>query len=109
MGPSTSNPSPADQEQSVAAKRRPPSFRSARHGNRFGQTRSAAAAAALAGIGRGRPRLVQIAERGQAAVKAARQTEATVEAEWTAYLGKEATAGFRHALARLREIADPYQ
>ena len=31
MGPSTSNPFPADQEQSVAAKRRPPSFRSARH------------------------------------------------------------------------------
>jgi len=56
-----------------------------------------------------RARLVQIAERGQAAVKAARRTEATVEAEWTAHLGEEATAGFRHALALLREIADPYQ
>ena len=56
-----------------------------------------------------RARLVQIAERGRAAVKAARQTEAAVEAEWTAHLGEEATAGLRHALARLREIADPYQ
>jgi len=56
-----------------------------------------------------RARLVQIAERGRAAVKAARRTEATVEAEWTAHLGEEATAGLRHALARLREIADPYQ
>src|SRR5689334_22578668 len=33
-------------------------------------------------------------------VRAARQTEATVEAEWTAHLGAEATAGLRHALAR---------
>ena len=51
---------------------------------------------------------MQIAERGQAAVKAARQTEATVEAEWTAHLGQQATAQLRHALARLREITDPY-
>ena len=52
---------------------------------------------------------MQIAERGRSAVKTARQTEATVEAEWTAHLGEEVTAGFRHALARLREITDPYQ
>ena len=56
-----------------------------------------------------RARLVQIAERGRAAVKAARQTEAAVEAEWTAHLGQEATTQLRHALARLREITDPYR
>ncbi len=56
-----------------------------------------------------RARLVQIAERGRAAVEVARQTEAKVEAEWTAHLGEEATAQLRHALARLREITDPYQ
>ena len=55
-----------------------------------------------------RARLVQIAERGRAAVEVARQTEAKVEAEWAAHLGEEVTAGFRHALARLREITDPY-
>jgi hypothetical protein len=52
---------------------------------------------------------VQIAERGRAAVEVARQTEAKVEAEWTAHLGEEATAQLRHALTRRREIADPYQ
>jgi DNA-binding MarR family transcriptional regulator len=56
-----------------------------------------------------RARLVQIAERGRAAVEVARQTEAKVEAEWTAHLGEEPTAQLRHALARLREITDPYQ
>jgi DNA-binding MarR family transcriptional regulator len=56
-----------------------------------------------------RARLVQIAERGRAAVEVARQTEAKVEAEWTAHLGEEATAHLRHALVRLREITDPYQ
>jgi acyl-CoA synthetase (AMP-forming)/AMP-acid ligase II len=56
-----------------------------------------------------RARLVQIAERGQAAVEVARQTEAKVEAEWTAHLGEEATTHLRHALARLRDITDPYR
>jgi DNA-binding MarR family transcriptional regulator len=56
-----------------------------------------------------RARLVQIAERGQAAVAVARQTEAKVEAEWTAHLGDQATIQLRHALARLREITDPYR
>jgi DNA-binding MarR family transcriptional regulator len=46
-----------------------------------------------------RARLVQIAERGRAAV----------EAEWTAYLGEQATTQLRHALARLRDITDPYR
>jgi glycine cleavage system aminomethyltransferase T/glycine/D-amino acid oxidase-like deaminating enzyme len=55
IGPSTSNPSPTDQEQSEATSRNPLSVRPARHGYRLGQTRSAAVAAARAGIGRGRP------------------------------------------------------
>ena len=54
-----------------------------------------------------RARLVQIAERGRAAVEVARQAEAKVEAEWTAHLGQEATTRLRQALARLREITDP--
>jgi DNA-binding MarR family transcriptional regulator len=56
-----------------------------------------------------RARLVQIAERGRTAVEVARQTEAKVEAEWTAHLGEEATTQLRHALARLRDITDPYR
>ena len=56
-----------------------------------------------------RARLVQIAGRGRAAVEVARQAEAKVEAEWTAHLGQEATLQLRQALARLREITDPYR
>jgi len=56
-----------------------------------------------------RARLVQIAERGAAAVAVARQAEATTEAEWTAHLGAEATAQLRQALARLRQVTDPYR
>jgi DNA-binding MarR family transcriptional regulator len=56
-----------------------------------------------------RARLVQIAERGRAAVEVARQAEAKVEAEWTAHLGQEAIAQLRQALAGLREITDPYR
>jgi DNA-binding MarR family transcriptional regulator len=56
----------------------------------------------------GRARLVQIAERGQEVVALARKVEEEVEAEWTAYLGEEATAQLRAALERLREITDPY-
>ena len=56
-----------------------------------------------------RARLVQIAKRGRAAVEVARQTEAKVEAEWTAHLGEEATTQLRHALVRLRDITDPYR
>ena len=55
IGPSTSSPSPADQEQSVAARRNPFSLRSARQGNRLGRDPVAAAAAATTGIGRDRP------------------------------------------------------
>ena len=56
-----------------------------------------------------RARLVQVANRGRAAVEVARQAEAKVEAEWTAHLGEEATAQLRQTLARLRQITDPYR
>ena len=56
-----------------------------------------------------RARLVQIAPRGEAAVAAARDAEAEVEAEWTRHLGKQGTSQLRRALTRLREITDPYR
>jgi DNA-binding MarR family transcriptional regulator len=56
-----------------------------------------------------RARLVQIAERGQAAIEVARRTEAAVEAEWTHHLGRAGASQLRRALIRLREITDPYQ
>lgn len=56
-----------------------------------------------------RARLVQIAERGQAAVAVARAAEASVEAEWTRHLGRTSASQLRRALTRLREITDPYQ
>lgn len=55
-----------------------------------------------------RARLVQIAERGHAAVAVARATEASVEAEWTRHLGRTSASQLRRALTRLREITDPY-
>ncbi len=55
-----------------------------------------------------RARLVQIAERGHAAVAVARATEANVEAEWTRHLGRTSASQLRRALTRLREITDPY-
>ena len=55
-----------------------------------------------------RARLVQIAPRGEEAVKIARVVEAEVEAEWTRHLGKQATSQLRRALTHLREITDPY-
>ena len=56
-----------------------------------------------------RARLVRMADRGLALVVLARQVEQEVEAEWTAYLGEEATGQLRAALERLREITDPYR
>jgi DNA-binding MarR family transcriptional regulator len=56
-----------------------------------------------------RARLVQLAERGVAALDVARATEAEVEAEWAAHLGARATDQLRRALTRLREITDPYR
>ena len=55
-----------------------------------------------------RARLVQIADRGLAALQVARATEAVVEAEWTAHLGPRVTEQLRRALTRLRDITDPY-
>jgi DNA-binding MarR family transcriptional regulator len=56
-----------------------------------------------------RARLVQIAERGQAATEVAGRTEAAVEAEWTHHLGRASAVQLRQALTRLREITDPYR
>ena len=56
-----------------------------------------------------RARLVQMAERGLEVVAVARRVEAEVEAEWTEFLGEEATAQLRAALERLRQITDPYR
>ena len=57
----------------------------------------------------GRARLVQIADRGAALVRVAREAEAEIEAEWTAHLGQRTTDQLRRALTRLREITDPYR
>jgi DNA-binding MarR family transcriptional regulator len=56
----------------------------------------------------GRARLVRVAERGAAAVRASAAVVAEVEAEWTAHLGAARTARLREALTKLREITDPY-
>jgi DNA-binding MarR family transcriptional regulator len=55
-----------------------------------------------------RARLVQVAERGMAAIAVARETERQVDAEWTAHLGEKGSAELRRALTRLRELTDPY-
>jgi DNA-binding MarR family transcriptional regulator len=56
-----------------------------------------------------RARLVVLAERGLAAVEVARRTEVEVQAQWTAHLGRRATAQLSATLTRLREITDPYR
>ncbi len=56
-----------------------------------------------------RARLVQIAERGAAALRVARVAEAEVEREWTRHLGPATTRQLRQALTRLRRITDPYR
>ena len=56
-----------------------------------------------------RARLVQIADRGRAALDVARRVETEVEAEWTRHLGRQATHQLRRALVTLREITDPYR
>src|SRR3954447_24844586 len=56
-----------------------------------------------------RARLVQIAERGQAATEVAGRTEDAGEAEWTHHLGRASAVQLRQALTRLREITDPYR
>lgn len=56
-----------------------------------------------------RARLVRMSPKGEAVVRVARATEAEVEAEWTAHLGKRATDQLRQTLTNLRKITDPNQ
>lgn len=56
-----------------------------------------------------RARLIRIADRGAEAIPLAAAVVAEVEAEWTAYLGKQRMQQLRQVLTRLREITDPYQ
>jgi DNA-binding MarR family transcriptional regulator len=56
----------------------------------------------------GRARLVRIAERGAAAVRASTEVVAQVEARWVAHLGAARTRQLREALTMLRDITDPY-
>ncbi|MFN0283763.1 MAG: MarR family winged helix-turn-helix transcriptional regulator [Kineosporiaceae bacterium] len=55
-----------------------------------------------------RARLVRVAPRGEAAVRAARVVEAEVEAEWTQHLGGRDAEHLHRTLTRLREITDSY-
>ena len=55
-----------------------------------------------------RARLVRVAHRGTEAMSVGAAIIAEIEAEWTAYLGKQPMANLRQALNRLREITDPY-
>ena len=56
----------------------------------------------------GRARLVTFGPRGQKVVPVVRAAERAVEAEWTAHLGARRSAQLRDALARLREVTDPW-
>lgn len=56
----------------------------------------------------GRARLVRVADRGAAAVRASARVVADIEARWAAHLGPGRTAALRDALTALREITDPY-
>lgn len=56
-----------------------------------------------------RARLVTFAERGLAALEVARRTEAVVQQEWTAHLGRRDTTRLHQLLTRLREVTDPYR
>lgn len=55
-----------------------------------------------------RARLIRVSERGSAAARFAGDALAEVEAEWTAHLGARKMSQLRDALAKLREITDPY-
>lgn len=56
----------------------------------------------------GRARLIRLSARGREAARHAMDVVVGVEAEWTAHLGAERTAGLRAALESLREVTDPY-
>ncbi|MEV6596691.1 MarR family transcriptional regulator [Actinoplanes sp. NPDC051346] len=55
-----------------------------------------------------RARLVRVADRGAAAVRASAGVVAEIEARWAEHLGPARTAQLREALTALREITDPY-
>lgn len=56
-----------------------------------------------------RARLIRLAPRGREAQALARAVEAEVDAEWTEHLGKQEMARLKQAMARLREVTDPYR
>jgi DNA-binding MarR family transcriptional regulator len=56
----------------------------------------------------GRARLVRVADRGAAAVRASVGVVAEIVGRWAAHLGPTRTAQLREALTALREITDPY-
>lgn len=51
---------------------------------------------------------MRLGPRGLQAIPVARAEEAAIEAEWTQHLGRRRMAQLHEALARLREITDPY-
>lgn len=55
-----------------------------------------------------RARLVRLADRGRGVQAAARREEERILQEWTDHLGVRRMKALREALARLREITDPY-
>jgi DNA-binding MarR family transcriptional regulator len=55
-----------------------------------------------------RARLVRVADRGAKAVALTTAVIAEVEAEWSAYLGKQRMTQLRQILTQLREYTDPY-
>ena len=56
-----------------------------------------------------RARLICVAPRGAAAVEAAADTVAEVEAEWARHLGPRRVAQLRRILEDLRDVTDPYR
>ncbi len=56
-----------------------------------------------------RARLIQVSDRGAAAVEAAAAIVAEVEAEWVRHLGPRRLGQLRGLLEDLREITDTYQ
>ncbi|MFB7717337.1 MarR family winged helix-turn-helix transcriptional regulator [Nocardia sp. NPDC056100] len=56
----------------------------------------------------GRARLVRLSERGRRMAEFGNEVSASIEREWAAHLGERRMGQLREALARLREITDPY-
>jgi DNA-binding MarR family transcriptional regulator len=55
-----------------------------------------------------RARLVRITTRGAATIPISQAAITAIEKEWASHLGEQRMAQLREALARLREITDPY-